>query len=289
MLIYIIRSLRLNQWNKNLLLFAALVFSHNVTSFHFWLKTVVAFAAFCLLSGAVYLVNDVIDIDNDRLHPLKRQRPLASGQLSSNHAILVAVALFIASLTLSFGLSLKFSLVCAGYAILILTYSFSLKKIAVLDVIVIALGFVLRAVAGAVVIQVEISPWLLLCTMFLALFLVLSKRRHELVLLNGNAHNHRKSLSDYNTLLLDQMIAVVTAATVLAYSFYTMAPRTHAVVGTTRLYMTIPFVVFGIFRYLYLVYHKNQGGNPEILIFSDKPLLLNLGLWVMAVVVILYV
>jgi len=276
------------QWTKNFLLFAGLLFSHNLLSLVLLLKVVAGFGIFCLLTGGIYIINDLVDLKKDQQHPLKRQRPIAAGKLSVSLAKKIAVILLISSLVLAYELDSSFALVCLSYAGMMLAYTVYLKKIAILDVIVISLGFVLRAVAGAVIIHVEISPWLLVCTLFLSLFLVLSKRRHEMVLLGKEANNHRHSLSEYSPQLLDQMIAVVTGSALLAYTLYTLAPRTQTEVGTTYLITTIPFVIFGIFRYLYLVYKGNQGGNPEILILSDKPLVLDVVLWIVVVVLILY-
>jgi len=270
------------------LLFAGLLFSHHLLSLVLLLKVVAAFGTFCLLSGAIYIINDLVDLKKDQQHPLKRLRPIAAGKLSVSLAKKAAAILFIGSLALAYKLDVRFALICLGYAGMMLSYSFYLKRIAILDVIVISLGFVLRAVAGVVAIRVEVSPWLLVCTLFLSLFLVLSKRRHELMLLGSGANNHRQSLSQYSPHLLDQMIAVVTGSTLIAYALYTLAPRTTAMVGSSSLMVTIPFVIFGIFRYLYLVYEGNQGGNPEIVIISDKPLVIDVALWVMVVILILY-
>ena len=284
----IIKSIRPQQWSKNLLLFAGLLFSHRLLSLVLLAKVVAAFGIFCLLSGAIYIINDLVDLKKDQQHPLKRLRPIAAGKLSVSLAKKAAAILFIGSLALAYKLDVRFALICLGYAGMMLSYSFYLKRIAILDVIVISLGFVLRAVAGVVAIRVEVSPWLLVCTLFLSLFLVLSKRRHELMLLGSGANNHRQSLSQYSPHLLDQMIAVVTGSTLIAYALYTLAPRTTAMVGSSSLMVTIPFVIFGIFRYLYLVYEGNQGGNPEIVIISDKPLVIDVALWVMVVILILY-
>ena len=270
------------------MLFAGLVFSHRLFSWLLLADVLLGFAIFCLLSGGIYIVNDLIDLKKDQQHPLKRKRPLAAGKLSVSLAKNTAVFLLIVSLALAYLLDVHFALICLTYAGMMLAYSAFLKKIAILDVIVISLGFVLRAVAGVVIIEVEISPWLLVCTLFLSLFLVLSKRRHEMVLLGDEANNHRQSLSEYSPQLLDQMIAVVTGSAVIAYTLYTLADRTIEVVGTSYLIVTVPLVIFGVFRYLYLVYKDNQGGNPELVIFSDKPLLVDVVLWVVVVVVILY-
>jgi 4-hydroxybenzoate polyprenyltransferase len=208
--------------------------------------------------------------------------------MSIHAAILAALVLALTGLTASFLLDREFGTVALSYFVLMVAYSFILKRIVILDILVIASGFVLRAIAGAVVVGVEISPWLLLCTIFLALFMVLGKRRHELVLLGNNAHNHRENLFSYSPYLLDQMIAVVTASTVMAYALYTMSSRTIEVFGTKNLILTIPFVLFGVFRYLYLVHRERQGGNPELILLGDKPMIVNLLLWLCTVAVIIY-
>jgi 4-hydroxybenzoate polyprenyltransferase len=288
MLTYFIRALRPHQWTKNFLLFAGLLFSHHLLSLVLLLKVVAAFGTFCLLSGAIYIINDLVDLKNDQQHPLKRLRPIASGKIKPAVAKMLAAALLVISLLLSYWLDLKFSLVCITYAGMMLSYSLYLKRIAILDVIIIAMGFVLRAVAGAMVIAVPASPWLLVCTFFLSLFLVLAKRRHELILLGNNASHHRQTLSHFSPLLLDQMISVVTGATLIAYSLYTLAPRTVAQIGSSALILTIPSVIFGIFRYLHLIYEDHQGGSPEIAVISDMPLVIDVALWLMLVVTILY-
>jgi len=270
------------------LLFAGLLFSHHLLSLVLLLKVVAAFGTFCLLSGAIYIINDLVDLKSDQQHPLKRLRPIASGKIKPAVAKMLAAALLVISLLLSYWLDLKFSLVCITYAGMMLSYSLYLKRIAILDVIIIAMGFVLRAVAGAMVIAVPASPWLLVCTFFLSLFLVLAKRRHELILLGNNASHHRQTLSHFSPLLLDQMISVVTGATLIAYSLYTLAPRTVAQIGSSALILTIPSVIFGIFRYLHLIYEDHQGGSPEIAVISDMPLVIDVALWLMLVVTILY-
>jgi 4-hydroxybenzoate polyprenyltransferase len=284
----LIKSLRPAQWSKNLLLFAGLTFSHNLFSMAIILKVVLGFTIFCFLSGCIYIINDLVDLDKDRYHPIKCHRPLAAGKLTPILAIQFTISVFVISSISAYFLDSFFAMICLVYVTLMVSYSLLLKNIAILDVIIIAIGFVLRAVAGAVLIDVEISPWLLVCTLFLSLFLALAKRRHEMTLLAHNATNHRDSLSAYNTTLLDQMIVIVTTSTLLAYTLYTLAPRTKEIVGTSNLFITIPFVLYGIFRYLYLIYHKNEGGRPEILIFSDKSLMINLILWVIFVIMVLY-
>lgn len=284
----LIESLRPEQWSKNFLVFAGLLFGHRLTSPEAALKAVLAFVVFCALSGAVYLLNDIADRAGDRNHPLKRRRPIASGALSPKAAGAAGVVLGLGGVLLASLVSPALGLTAAAYLLLLAFYSIVLKHIVILDVLAISAGFVLRAVAGAVAVAVPISQWLIVCTTLLALFLALSKRRHELTLLADGAAEHRRILGEYSPYLLDQMIAVVTASTLMAYCFYAISPETAVRVGTTRLGATIPFVLYGIFRYLYLVHQKRGGGSPAELLLADKPLLTCVGLWTLSVVLILY-
>lgn len=281
-------SLRPHQWTKNLVLFAALAFSKHLFEAGPLLRSVMAFALFCGLSGAVYLLNDVADRERDRMHPLKRLRPVASGALSPRKAVGLAALIGFGCLVLSFLLGVKFAACAVLYLGLNLLYSFSLKEVVILDVLAVSLGFVLRAAAGAEAIGVDISQWLLICTILLALFLTLSKRRHELTTLSDSATGHRPTLQEYSPYLLDQMIAVVTASCVTAYAFYTTAQETRDKFQTDRLAWTLPFVLYGIFRYLYLVHRKEQGGSPTDVLLTDRPLLIAVALWALTVVLILY-
>jgi 4-hydroxybenzoate polyprenyltransferase len=285
---YIWQSLRPKQWPKNLAIFVGILFSQNILNLPLLAKTIIAFLIFCLLSGAVYILNDITDLEKDRRHPVKSQRPLASGRLRVSHAIFIFVVIIAFALGLSYYVSLSFFLVAVAYFLLQLAYSFSLKRIVILDVFAIAAGFVLRVVAGTVVINVEFSSWLLICTILLALFLGLSKRRHELVVLGEEAQNHRTVLAEYSPYLLDQMISVVTASTLVAYCLYTMSEETIAKFGTRNLIFTIPFVLYGIFRYLYLIHQKGKGGSPENILLNDKPLLVAIFLWIITVGIVLY-
>ena len=252
------------------------------------LKASLAFLLFCLLSGTEYIVNDLLDLEKDRAHPLKSRRPIASGRLKPSNAKVFAVVFSIVGISGSFVLNTNFGLIAAAYYFLMLGYTLAFKRVVILDVLIIAVGFVLRAVAGAVVIDVTISSWLLVCTTFLALFLGLSKRRHELVLLGEDAVNHRKILGEYSPYLLDQMIAVVTASTVMAYALYTTAADTVEKFGTRNLVFTLPFVLYGIFRYLYLVHQKKMGGSPESILIKDRAMILNILLYLIATGFILY-
>jgi len=284
----ILVSMRPKQWTKNAILFAALIFSRNLFHAQSFLSVLEAFILFTLVSGDVYIFNDLIDIEKDRCHPKKSQRPLAAGKLSPRNAIIASILIGFTSLVFSFLLNIRFGMVVLSYLILQLAYSFSLKHIIILDVFSVAAGFVLRVLAGAVVIDVPVSTWLVVCTMLLALFLSFCKRRHELVNLEGEAVNHRKSLKEYSPYLLDQMIAVVTASTLISYALYTMSTETVQKFGTTNLKYTIPLVLFGIFRYLYLIHQKDEGGSPESIILKDKPMILNACIYTLAVTLILY-
>jgi 4-hydroxybenzoate polyprenyltransferase len=284
----LIRSLRPGQWTKNLLVFAGLLFGRRLFDPAAVMDATAAFAIFCALSGAVYLVNDIADRDIDRRHPLKAHRPLASGALPVSVAVAAAIVLVVGGLAGAFVISLQFGWVAAGYLALLVLYSLTLKHIVILDVLTIAIGFVLRAVAGAFAIDVEISQWLLVCTILLALFIALAKRRHELVLLADGATGHRPILGEYSAYLLDQMIAVVTASTLVAYIFYTISPETQEKFGTALLELTIPFPIYGIFRYLYLVHRREGGGSPAELLLTDRPLLTCVALWALSVAFIIY-
>ena len=281
--------MRPRQWAKNGFVFAALIFSQNLFHLDYFLRTLWAFLLFCALSGAVYIINDIFDREKDKQHPGKSLRPIASGKLSIREATLWSITITIFSLIMSFYVSFWFGVVACAYFALNMAYSAMLKKIVIIDVMSIAFGFLLRAVAGAVVIGVAISTWLILCTILIALFLGFCKRRQELFIYKEEAAAHREILSEYSQAFIDQMIAVVTASTVIAYSFYAMSPDVMEKLGTAHLNFTIPFVLYGIFRYLYLVLQKGGGDNPTRLVLEDKPLLINILLWGITVVVILYI
>jgi 4-hydroxybenzoate polyprenyltransferase len=281
-------SLRPHQWAKNLVVLAALAFSKHLFDPAPFVRAGVAFAIFCALSGAVYIINDLRDVELDRQHPRKRLRPVARGDLAPRTAAVAAAVLLSLALGASVWLGTPFALAALAYVVLNVAYSFGLKNVVILDVLGISLGFVLRAVAGALAIDVHFSSWLLVCTILLALFLSLAKRRHELVTLETRASDHRRILAEYSPYLLDQMIAVVTASCLTAYAFYTMAPETVEKYRTERLALTIPFVLYGIFRYLYLVHHREQGGSPTDVLLTDRPLLVAVALWAVTVVAIVY-
>jgi 4-hydroxybenzoate polyprenyltransferase len=281
-------SLRPGQWAKNLLVFAGLIFGLRLFDPLEVGRAVAAFLIFCVLSGVVYLVNDIADRESDRLHPLKARRPIASGALPVPVAVTAAFALGGLALASAFTLGTSFFVVSLAYLTLLAAYSGPLKHIVIIDVLTIAVGFVLRAVAGAIAVEVEIGHWLLVCTILLALFISLAKRRHELVLLADGAAHHRPILGEYSPYLLDQMIAVVTASTLIAYVFYTISPETEQKFGTAWLGLTIPFPLYGIFRYLYLVHQREGGGSPSELLLTDRPLLMCVILWALTVTLIIY-
>lgn len=284
----VVKLLRPTQWAKNAVLFAALIFSKHL--FVPWdvLVTVLGFFAFCSVSSGAYVMNDLRDCERDRQHPLKCLRPLPAGRVSQRAAVLLALALAAGGLLGAALLDPAFAGLTLLYVILQVAYTFWLKEAVILDVMAIASGFVIRAVAGGVLIHVPVSPWLIICTFLLALFLGFSKRRHELILLDDRAIEHRTSLREYSPYFLDQMIAVVTASTVVAYAIYTVSPEVREKLGTEKLYLTIPFVLFGIFRYLYLVHQKEEGGNPTQLLLSDRPLQVDVVLWIVTAAVLLY-
>ncbi|MEW5902568.1 MAG: decaprenyl-phosphate phosphoribosyltransferase [Acidobacteriota bacterium] len=284
----VLRSMRPAQWTKNLFVFAALVFAQKFFAVPLLLKTTAAFAVFCLVSGAFYIFNDLRDREEDRAHPKKSQRPVARGEIRPAEGFGLYLSLSAAGLTAAFFLQKYFFIAVAAYFLLQLSYSLKLKRVVILDIFVIAAGFVIRVVAGGLVISVPISSWLLLCTTLLALLLAMGKRRHELVLLEDRATEHRPILKEYSAYLLDQMIAVVTASTLIAYCLYTISAETQQKFGTDRFIWTAGFVLYGIFRYLYLVHLKGKGGSPEEIIIQDKPMLLNILLWIGAVILIIY-
>jgi len=286
----LIRTMRPRQWTKNLVIFAALVFDRQLGFSHLeaTLHTFAGFVIFCLLSGVVYIINDLVDVDADRLHPEKSKRPIAAGILPVRVAWGAVIILLVLVVPISFWLSIGFGLVAIAYFLLNLAYSKWLKHIVLIDVMTIALGFVLRVEAGVVLIEVSrFSPWLYIVTTLGALFIGFGKRRAELVLLEGTANNHRRSLQGYTLTLLDQYILLVSSTTVMAYSLYTFSadnlPENYVMM------LTIPFVIYGVLRYLYLLQVKNVGGAPEEVLLSDRPLQVTIILWGLAVLAIFYI
>jgi 4-hydroxybenzoate polyprenyltransferase len=284
----LVLSYRPKQWIKNGALFAPLLFSQNLFSSTLFWKTIDAFILFCILTGSVYVINDLKDRNEDRLHPVKKNRPLASGRLSPHLAGVVACLTLVGSLGAGFWLSREFALSMGAYLLLQILYTFFLKHQVILDIFSIAAGFVIRVVAGGLVIGVQLSPWLFICTTLLSLFLAMAKRRHELVFLKEGAVEHRLILKEYSPYFLDQMMGVVTATTVMSYALYTISEETVAKFQTRNLIFTFPFVLYGIFRYLYVVHQKIEGGRPEETLLTDRPLLLTVLGWAIVVILILY-
>ena len=271
--------MRPEQWLKNGFVLAPIVFSGLIGDADAWVRTVLAVAAFCAASSAVYLVNDVIDREADRSHPIKKNRAIASGEVSVTTALAVAVVLVAAAAAVAVWLGGWFPAVLAAYVLLVLLYSALLKRAVFLDVLVVAAGFVLRVVGGAVAINVPVSAWILVVAYLLALYLALGKRRSELVLLGAEAGNHRVVLGHYTLPMVDQAISVVLGATVLAYALYTVAPDTVAKVGSEGLLATVPIVLYGLFRYLYLLHRHELGGSPTRALLTDRPLLVCVVVW----------
>ena len=284
----LLRSMRPPQWIKNLFLFAAPIFGRAIGQGPVLVRTAAAFVVFCGLSSALYLVNDVCDAAEDRVHPRKSKRPIAAGRISPGQAWIAAGVLAVIGLTGAALLGGTFFVAAAAYVLLHLAYSWRLKHVVILDVFIVAAGFVIRVAAGGFVAGVTPSSWLLVCTTLIALLLALGKRRHELVSLEEDAPQHRSVLGEYDALLLDQMIAVVTAATAVAYALYCMSGETVRRFGSEKLLWTAPFVLYGIFRYLYLVYMRGEGGSPEELIVRDGPLLLSTALWIVTAAALIY-
>lgn len=281
-------AMRPKQWSKNLVIFAGLIFAQKFFHLDSLQTSLLAFVAFCLNASAVYLINDVKDLEQDRLHPTKKNRPLPSGKIMPAQAVTASIILAAASLTLAFFLNARFGILLAAYWLMMMTYTFRLKHIVIVDLLVISAGFVLRAISGAIVLDVMISRWLIACAIFLSLFLILAKRLNEILELGAAASEHRAILEEYGQRFLDQMIAVVTACTIFSYVLYTADPETVAKFQTHNLILTAPFVIYGIFRYLYLVYQRNLGGRPEMILLTDRPLMLSVLLWIAAAMIIVY-
>jgi 4-hydroxybenzoate polyprenyltransferase len=280
---YILVSMRPMQWTKNLILFAGVVFSKRFLEFALVRKSLLGFGVFCLLSGAIYLLNDVFDRTSDTEHPVKRKRPIASGALGVGSATAVSIAIFAVLIPVSRLLGAEFFRVTLAFVALNLAYSFFLRRIVILDVITIAFSFLLRAAAGVVVLHtsipsLEFSPWLWICTLFLSLFLAICKRRYEICAIE-DASNHRLSLKDYSVRLLDQLVGLTATAAIISYAIYTVWPATVEKFHTTRLVYTVPFVVFGVMRYLYLVYNREAGGDPSGALLTERAILIDVFLW----------
>ena len=275
-------TMRPKQWYKNLVIFIGIAFSLNLLNINLWIIIISAFFIFCLLSGSIYLINDVLDIEKDRKHPKKRERPLPSGKLKPYQAIIAATTFTLIALVGSYFINLPFFIISLAFFLLIMLYSLYLKNFIIVDLMIISTGFVLRAVAGALAISVIVSPWLIICAFLLALFLALGKRRHELFILGDKVNEHRQSLDSFSTEMLDQMIIITTSTLIMSYSLYTFFT------GKLLMMVTIPFAFYGIFRYLFLIHSKNIGGEPEM-IFKDKGMVLSIVLWALVVFLVLYV
>jgi 4-hydroxybenzoate polyprenyltransferase len=282
------RTMRSKQWHKNIFIWAALIFDVKLFQAQPFLRTLLAFVLFCLISSAVYIVNDLVDIEKDRQHPSKRNRPLASGALRPGIAIVAAVTLVVICLPVALWLDRGLTAILYGYFLLMVAYSFRLKNIVIVDVLTIAAGFVLRVAAGVVVIEAQrFSPWIYVCMVLLALFLALGKRRQEIVLLEHKSNNTRAILEEYNLRFLDEMLALVSSSTVMAYSLYTFSapnlPSNHSMM------LTIPFVLYGLFRYLYLIHVKGETDPPDVVVLKDRPLQLDALLFGAVVFAVFYV
>lgn len=280
--------MRIQQWIKNLFMFAALVFAGHLFMVQDLLRLLAGFFCFSFSASSVYIFNDIFDLEKDKLHPLKSHRPLPAGKLGVRTAYAAAAVLFIVGAGVGFAIQMEFGFILLAYVAMNVLYTMKLKEVVILDVMVIAAGFVLRVIAGAEIISVPISEWLIICTVLLSLFLGFSKRRHELTILESDANSHRTVLEHYSPYFLDQMIGIVTASTVMSYALYTISDETVRKFGTSRLIYTVPFVLYGIFRYLYLVHKKEEGGNPTKLAVADKPLLVNIILWIITAAIIIY-
>jgi 4-hydroxybenzoate polyprenyltransferase len=283
----LVKTMRPKQWTKNIFIFAALTFDVKLLNVYYLVRTLAGFMLLCLISGTVYIINDLADVEKDRQHPRKRNRPLASGQLSPSVAVVAAVVIPLVVLPLGYLLTPAFGAILTGYVLIQIAYSFWLKNVVIIDVMLIAAGFVLRVAAGVPLVEAErFSPWLYICMTLLALLIGFGKRRHELVLLKENANVHRQSLQEYNLSLLDHAISIVTASTLLAYALYTFSapnlPPNHTMM------LTIPFILYAIFRYLYLIHVKGMGGAPEEIALSDRPLQAAFALWGLSVIVVMY-
>jgi 4-hydroxybenzoate polyprenyltransferase len=277
----ILDILRPNNWYKNLVLFACIIFSSNLLNHFLWTKLVIGFIAFCFISSSIYIINDILDRDFDKSHPRKKNRAIASGRIGISQALLISAALSGAGFAGAVFINISFLFISLSYFILMLIYSVYLKHYIIVDVLVISIGFVIRAIAGCIAINVFISPWLVICAFLLALFLAFSKRKSELVLLDKNAGHHRKILSLYSNQMLDQMISVITATLIMSYSLYTF------LTNNVLMMITIPFAIYGLLKYQFLIYYKNLGGRPEK-VFKDKGIVVCIASWLFLVVLIVY-
>jgi 4-hydroxybenzoate polyprenyltransferase len=283
------RLIRVHQWVKNLFVFVPLLFSQQLFNLFYFLQTLSAFIVFCFASSAIYVINDIVDIEADRAHPIKKNRPLPAGDITVSLAVITASLLLVLVFWSMIYFNYKFILLVVTFVVLNVLYSFWLKNIVLLDVFSIAAGFSIRVLAGAFAIQVPISSWLILTTMFISLFLAVMKRRSELALVSENSGTQiRKVLGQYSLSFVDQMGTIAATGVIVCYALYTVAPRTISVFNTERLIYTTPFVVFGIFRFMYLEYISGKGENTTQTLATDLPMIINFLLYVIATVVIIY-
>jgi len=283
------KSLRPVQWSKNGFILIPLLFAQQIFDYQSLMLSLQAVVIFCIFTGAVYIINDLSDLEADRRHSVKKHRPLAAGRISTRLAKITVAVLLLFSLVWGANIGIDFFLILVIYLGIQILYNYRLKEVVILDIFCVSSGFFLRVIAGAIAIQVAISHWLIICSVLIALFLASAKRRHELVFLGeGEAANHRRVLSKYSPYLLDQMIVVITASTMLSYMLYCISPETIEKYQNDHLIYTFPFVLYGIFRYLYLIHKKNQGGAPEKILVSDLPLLLSVMLWALFCTLIVY-
>jgi 4-hydroxybenzoate polyprenyltransferase len=280
--------LRPYQWVKNLLVFSGLIFSTSLFKNDDILVSLVVFVLFCFASSGIYILNDLCDIQSDRMHPVKMHRPIAAGLVSKGSAVTMLIILLLSAIIFSYFTDKSFFSIILVYIGLNIAYSFGLKKVVILDAFIVAIGFLLRAFAGCVVIHVDVTPWLFICTLSLALIVSFGKRRNEMNILKNDAKDHRETLQFYNIQLLDIVLTICSAMAIGTYSLYTMANETVTRFGSQRLIMTTPFVMYGVFRYLYLIYTQNKGGDPTKLLVRDIPTIVNGILWMLSVGYVIY-
>jgi 4-hydroxybenzoate polyprenyltransferase len=283
----LLRLMRPHQWVKNAFVFTGLLFGHAWHDPHMVTQVMIAFAAFCLVSSAVYVFNDIVDIEQDRLHPKKSQRPLAAGKVGISAAVILAVLLGVLGLLLAYSASPKVLLILVGYALMNFAYSLRLKHVVILDVFIIATGFMLRILAGTLGVGIPPSQWLLLCGLMVTLFLGFTKRRAEIIALTEDKAAHRKVLEHYSPVLLDKMIGITAAGLIMSYSLYTMNADTIRIHGTANLIYTVPFVMYGVFRYIYLLHHQSRGGDPSHDLVRDPHLFIVVGAWLVATILLI--
>lgn len=280
---YILKLMRPKQWLKNFFVFAAIIFSGKFENKNIFFLNLGVFALFCLISSAVYVLNDLVDVEKDKQHPDKKNRPIASGKVSKTQAMILELCILCIVLILSYNVNLRILAVLITYYVMNVLYSFKLKNVVIIDVMIITFGFVLRVISGSIVTNVQLSPWLILCTILISLFLALNKRRSEIVTLKDNKSSHRKILEEYSIELIDNMLTIVTPSILMTYCLYTFSS-----IQSRTMMITIPFVLYGIFRYQYLVSKKNVGGKPEDVFQNDLPFLIDVVLWAILIIVIIY-